>query len=817
MQKLIEHGSVPRQFLDRLFILALLLVLGAFMSSPAWSLTHTYTLDADFDEGTLLNLNHDAPNNDQLQLNSMTTPFPFICIALSGRGTIIRADVNTGEILGEYLTSPAGMGRNPSRTTVDLLGNVWVANRDESGLSGGLNKGSITRVALIIGGTRCDGDGTPNPAGQYLAPPFDYSTAVDRDGDGLIKTSYGLGNALAWTNTGGADTHGGVSTAEDECIINYTRVIGTNTRTIAVDANNDVWVGGYGNHAHEKVDGVTGLPILGTSFNYGYGGYGGLVDGNNVLWSASISENRLLRYDATAMTGSFLSITTSYGLGIDVNGYIWNSMWSNNRIVKIAPDGTIQAGFPKVTGGTNCRGVCVTPADNHVWVANSGTHNVSRLDNTGAVLKIIPVGITPTGLAVDANGKVWVTNFDSHNAMRIDPAGGADGLGAVDLTVSLGTNASPYNYSDMTGIVAIGATAASGSWTVVYDAIAPGTKWGTVLWNSLLPAGTSIAVSVRASDNVAALPGETFVPVTNGTPFSGIAGRYLEIRAVLSHNPGVTESPILYDLTIMSAVKEVAVDIKPGSCPNPLNVGGLDGTDEFVSVPDDHPTANDDTDCKASNGTKGGKAVIPVAILGTADFDVTDIDWTTVTLAGVPAVRGGLEDVSAPVGGDAEPCECNTYGGDGFMDLTLKFDKAAVIAALGPVTDREMVPIMLEGELWDGSLIEGSDCMWILMGGVSGSAVVDPTSPSVGDCFPNPFNPTTSFVIRFPLATDYTVTIYNITGQAVRSLQGRANAGVLNVTWDGTDQAGNRVASGVYLYRVKAGDFAETRKMLLLK
>lgn len=166
----------------------LALAVTAFGGGPVCE--RTYTSDADFDEGALLNLNHDP--SDQLQLNQVTKPFPFVNIACSGRGTIVRIDVNSGAILGEYLTAPDGMGRNPSRTTVDKLGNVWVANRAEAG--GG--KGSVTRVALVIGGTRCDADGTPNAAGQYLKPPFQYNTAVDRNGDGLIKTSFGLANIV---------------------------------------------------------------------------------------------------------------------------------------------------------------------------------------------------------------------------------------------------------------------------------------------------------------------------------------------------------------------------------------------------------------------------------------------------------------------------------------------------------------------------------------------------------------------------------------------------------------------------------------------
>ncbi len=102
------------------------LALGALAANgqPQGNCNTTYTVDADFDLGLLFNVNHDVPNSDQLQLNTVTAPLPFVNIACSARGTIVRIDVNTGAILGEYFTAPNGMGCNPSRTTVDRLGNV---------------------------------------------------------------------------------------------------------------------------------------------------------------------------------------------------------------------------------------------------------------------------------------------------------------------------------------------------------------------------------------------------------------------------------------------------------------------------------------------------------------------------------------------------------------------------------------------------------------------------------------------------------------------------------------------------------------------
>lgn len=130
---------------------------------------------------------------------------------------------------------------------MDANGNVWASNRAETG-SG---QGSAVHIGLEENG-RC----------------------VDRNGNTTIDTSTGLGDIRPWTNAASADSNGGVSTAQDECIIHYVRVAGTATRHMSIDANNDLWVGGFGDRDFEKVDGATGLPVPGTQFNLGSGGYG---------------------------------------------------------------------------------------------------------------------------------------------------------------------------------------------------------------------------------------------------------------------------------------------------------------------------------------------------------------------------------------------------------------------------------------------------------------------------------------------------------------------------------------------------------------
>ena len=83
---------------------------------------------------------------------------------------------------------------------------------------------------------------------------------------------------------------------------------------------------------------------------------------------------------------------------------------------------------------------------------------------------------------------------------------------------------------------------------------------------------------------------------------------------------------------------------------------------------------------------------------------------------------------------------------------------------------------------------------------------------------PNPFNPTTQISFSLPEVSDVILDIYNITGQKVAALvNGTLEAGEHSIEWDSRDQSGRPVASGIYLYRITAGDFTDTKKMILMK
>lgn len=186
------------------------------------------------------------------------------------------------------------------------------------------------------------------------------------------------------------------------------------------------------------------------------------------------------------------------------------------------------------------------------------------------------------------------------------------------------------------------------------------------------------------------------------SPWAGqtVRLRFAEVDNQWFYNGSVDD--IWLDLILI----EVNIDIKPGSCPNPFN-----------------------------DKSKGS---IPVAIIGTADLDVTTIDPESITLAGVPALADWeIKDSTQPDGDDTDCYTCfdatnpanfncdldplipgnDAYCGDGYPDLIVKFDTQALgaaIASLYPEAGRDdCVTLELNGETLAGVPIVGSDSMVI--------------------------------------------------------------------------------------------------------
>lgn len=542
-----KHRGLREDLVRRAITYALLTA--SLAGGSAWSSSFSFTTQADWGTGLFTNTHAGPPPvgaGGEVRLNeAILTPFSHIWVALSGRDAAARIDTNTNPALigdgdafltpleaggaavrGEYLTHPDFMAGNPSRTTVDKNGDVWVGNRNE----GADGLGSVTKISANAVGI--------SSSGVWNGSTFDR---------------------LAWNNAGGVDSDGGTDTAADSALLLYVRTVGANVRHVSVDANNNVWAGGgpldAGDQVFQLYDGMTGAALPDpdgggpktTIFpDNDTGGYGGLVDGNGVVWSAGLYGNTLTRMDPA--TGARMTVNQdgrqSYGLGIDNNGILWNATWTNNTVDKIDANGIVLGSYDLSPFGNSLRGVAVTP-DNDIWVAASGSGNVIRVNNDGTVQTAIVVGNTPTGVAVDSNGKVWVTNYGSNSVMRIDPA-----TNLVDLTIDLGPNANPYNYSDMTGTVLVGLTDPLGTWRKVLDGGA-GAAWQQILFNQepegAIPPSTGLLLEARVSNDLVGW--SSYMSYLSGD-FLALTGRYLELRATFTRPGGSDLTPVLSDLAI---------------------------------------------------------------------------------------------------------------------------------------------------------------------------------------------------------------------------------------------------------------------------
>ncbi|RMH95521.1 MAG: T9SS C-terminal target domain-containing protein [Calditrichaeota bacterium] len=186
-------------------------------------------------------------------------------------------------------------------------------------------------------------------------------------------------------------------------------------------------------------------------------------------------------------------------------------------------------------------------------------------------------------------------------------------------------------------------------------------------------------------------------------------------------------------------------------------------------------------------------------------------------VAGTNGVSGGIEEDPLAVRiGNRSIIEANIYAPNGtlkigkYADVTGSFIARDIDVAKHAVVDLdshfefgEFLPLPKAGS-------SGSD-----NDGVLANA---PNSFELHQNFPNPFNPTTTIRFALPEANLVTVEIYNIMGQKVKTLiSDNLEAGYHQVVWDATNDHGNKVASGIYIYRMKAGAFTEVKKMTLLK
>jgi hypothetical protein len=154
-------------------------------------------------------------------------------------------------------------------------------------------------------------------------------------------------------------------------------------------------------------------------------------------------------------------------------------------------------------------------------------------------------------------------------------------------------------------------------------------------------------------------------------------------------------------------------------------------------------------------------------------------------------------------------------------------DSTSVVANLGTFIISEIFPLnsgettyfsfaMIFGEDFNDLMINAGNIPTAIPQNTQKPAL--PVTIQLYQNYPNPFNPETTIEYYLPRGLAVKLEIYNILGQRIRTIMsGKKLPGLYQVQWDGRDDTGREVSSGVYIYRLKSGNFTQSRKMLLLR
>ncbi len=341
----------------------------------------------------------------------------FIWIANSSEGTVSKIDTKTGLEVGRYRVE----GGSPSRTSVNLMGDVAVSSRDPGG---------VTKIA---------------------ARPADCK---DKNGNGMIETSKGANDILAF--------------GADECVL-WTKKIpspgyGYGPRATAweggkPDPNTCVsptprlwfgWMDGN-NMAHfERVDGDTGVTLDTVMYPWqpGYSPYGGAVNAVGDFFVTGLSTQPAISINAVtlAITDFGVPQGCKYGMTLDTNGNIWNGGCNDSSVYHYDMQAKAWSNIGNA-GGSRVNGM-MADADGNVWGAGSNPCRLVHID--AATKKYVNNNIplpgcqAPWGVSIDIDGYVWVVDMSASLAYKVHPE-----TYQVELTVK--GLVGPYTYSDMTG------------------------------------------------------------------------------------------------------------------------------------------------------------------------------------------------------------------------------------------------------------------------------------------------------------------------------------------------------------------------------
>jgi streptogramin lyase len=337
--------------------------------------------------------------------------FSYIWVANSGEGTISKIDTQTLVEHGRYRVRPDSAG-SPSRTSVNLSGDVAVANRS----------GGITKI---------------------YADPADCKESNGQPGlqtaDNNLALDWGVEECVAWYTPFGFSTQRPVAWAP-----------GTLNPATCKYEDQKLWTAGGQSDVGDslvvhRLNGETGAiedTIAMPDVFHGYfGAYGGAVNQAGDFWFITYDlPSTLVRVDAKTLAYEKFAVPPGlcpYGFAVDSKGRPWTGSFCQAS-ARFTPETQIWDQFPVLGYGLQ------QDADGRMWIADYSLPGTRAIDAESlAILDTIPLdSFSVKGISIDFYGYVWVVDM-SQSAFRIDP----DDKSVLSYDGLVG----PYTYSDMTG------------------------------------------------------------------------------------------------------------------------------------------------------------------------------------------------------------------------------------------------------------------------------------------------------------------------------------------------------------------------------
>ncbi|HSW59790.1 MAG TPA: hypothetical protein VLJ60_03270 [bacterium] len=480
--------------------------------------------DGSLDDG-LEKIDGSDPGNptgeDGITLSRQSKVLPYLWAANHTAESVSKFNTQTFKEEGRYW-----VGINPSRTAVDLDGNMWVGGRDD---------GRVTKVLWDT--TKCPDDNSDGIYTSYIDGTTGEVVQVNSVADPFV----------------------------DECVV-YSEVTNPSfpsVRGMAVGSDGKIWIG-YSYGGIQSIDpetfvlgtyhSATSIPVWRPDVNGVFqvvtgemvnadGVYGLIVDSNGILYISSLTNRRyLVAFDTKTETwiGAFEKDgVCSYGIAVDAKNRIWlggypdcmgiamfdfeqKKAWSflvpDSATLTPGGTSTVQVHEKAAGGGKlahDTTGVTVDPATGHIWTSfylhgytgkmvldetdfsnSSWTFIATTRDPSNILLP--GVGVDLRGVGLDPYGYVWTLGLGSDRVWKIDPATNAR---AADLPEgkSIGVG-SHYTYSDFTGSTAFNFTAPRGVWSYRFGKPSACSIPSSIFVTAYVPDKTYIGVRLRSLD-----------------------------------------------------------------------------------------------------------------------------------------------------------------------------------------------------------------------------------------------------------------------------------------------------------------------------